>query len=80
MPVFDQTEKSNQVHDKLSREIRNHIRNLYSEGILSQREIARICGISQMQVSRIVRGEAWAREYEEWMNSHMPRSEEVMTM
>lgn len=45
---------------KITAELVIYIRERYSSGTISQRALARQCGLSQQQVSRIIRGERWA--------------------
>lgn len=55
---------SNNVNAKLTEEQVTEIRKRYAEGDATQRQLAAECGISQINVSRIVRGEYWKHEAE----------------
>jgi DNA-binding transcriptional regulator YiaG len=49
------------AHAKLDEQAVREIRGIYSSGKVSQHDLAEAYGVSQMTVSKVVRGETWRR-------------------
>jgi hypothetical protein len=60
-------------HHKLTSEQVMEIHRLYSSGGYSQTALGRRFGVSHVQIGRIVNGERWTEEYEEFQKDTQPK-------